>query len=39
VWADALPWLEVKEFTDDALDGPDAAGRPGAVEIEVASCG
>jgi hypothetical protein len=39
VWADALPWLEVKEFTDDALDGPDAAGRPGAVEIEVDSCG
>jgi hypothetical protein len=30
-----LPSLVVKEFTDNALDAADAAGRPGKVQIEI----
>jgi hypothetical protein len=37
--ASMLPWLVAKEFCDNALDGADAAGRPGAVEIGVDSHG
>jgi DNA topoisomerase VI subunit B len=33
--ADMLPLLVAKEFTDNALDSADAAGRPGAVTISV----
>ena len=33
--ASMLPWLVVKELCDNALDGVDAAARPGAVEIGI----
>jgi DNA topoisomerase VI subunit B len=34
--ANRLPWLVTKEVADNGLDASDAAGRPGAVDIEVA---